>query len=225
MGQIEDLELFIRVVDAGSVTKAALELNIAKSAVSRRLRLLEQQMGASLIDRAPGRWALTPRGAELLGRARSLVEEAQALAEEFQERRLSLAGPLALSLPRDYGLSFLSPFLARFTAEHGEIDLRLSFDDRFVDLRHESFDAALRINAQPLDRTAEEEVQVTPLGQARAWICASPAYLAAHPALTRSEDLLDHRILGYGNSPRLIWHLAGKPLEVRAALTLSLIHI
>ena len=69
MGQIEDLRLFVRVVDSGSISKAANKLGIAKSAVSRRLSLLEERYGTRLIDRVPGVWEVTGTGYELYQRA------------------------------------------------------------------------------------------------------------------------------------------------------------
>ena len=71
MGQIEDLDLFIRIVDGGSLAMAQ-DLGIAKSAVSRRLALMEGRFNTQLIDRTPGRWAVTARGRELFDRAKAL---------------------------------------------------------------------------------------------------------------------------------------------------------
>ena len=211
MGQLEDLKLFLKVAEAGSLSRAAREMSIAKSAVSRRLALLEAGMGTRLIDRAPGRWAVTGRGNELLARARALVDEAQALAEDFREARLAQTGPLTLSLPRDFGLSFLAPMLQDFAYAHPAIELRTSFEDRLVDLRHENFDAAVRITSQP-----PANVQAVRLGQTCSKICASPAYLQASAALAQPQDLFAHRILGYGLSARHTWSLGGQSLELRA---------
>ncbi len=211
MGQVEDLDLFIRIVDAGSVTKAAQELNIAKSAVSRRLAGLEARLDTLLIDRGPGRWALTDRGAALLERARAVVGEVAALEADFQNPRLALQGPLRLSLPRDFGLGCLMEPLQDFMRAYPGIELRLSFEDRMVDLTHENVDAALRITGRELG-----DVQATQLGRSGAQICASPAYLAGAPPLTTPADLSAHTWLTYGSEALATLPMGGKLMELRA---------
>ncbi len=193
MGILEDLELFVRIVDAGSVSKAARDMGLAKSAVSRRLTLLEDRFNTSLIHRKPGKWAVTDRGAELYGRAQTLVHQVGILNADFSDARLALKGPLTLSLPRDFGLAFLSTPLRAFADQHPGLTLHLALDDRFVDLRHENIDAALRIS-----RALPEGVEAESLGETQAHLCASPAYLAQAANLRTPADLVHHTWLGYG---------------------------
>ncbi len=91
MGQIEDLHLFTLVVDNRSISGAAEQLNIAKSAVSRRLNLLEERYGARLIDREPGKWEVTATGLELYQRALGVVQDAREIEGDFTEKNQSLA--------------------------------------------------------------------------------------------------------------------------------------
>lgn len=93
MGQIEDLRLFVDVVNHASQTRAAATLNIAKSVVSRRLRLLEDRYGTQLIDRRSGIWDVTAAGLELYQRAVRLLSEANEIDTDFTDARLSPAGP------------------------------------------------------------------------------------------------------------------------------------
>lgn len=214
MGQIEDLDLFVRVVDAGSITKAAQDFGIAKSAVSRRLAGLEARLETILIERGPGRWAVTDRGAALMDRARALVTEAAGLEADFQNPRLALQGPLRLSLPRDFALGCLSGALLEFMQLYPQIELHLSFEDRMVDLAHENFDAALRITSGDVGK-----VQAQLLGQSGASLCASPAYLEQAPALEKPEDLQHQTWLGYGTEARTSISLRGKAFDLHAAHT------
>ena len=193
MGRLEDLELLVRIVDAGSVSKAARDMGLAKSAVSRRLARLEARFNTSLIHRTPGTWAVTDRGAELYARAQALVQQMGALDADFSDARLAPTGPLALSLPRDFGLAFLSAPLRAFADQHPGLSLHVALDDRFVDLRHENFDAALRIAGTP-----PEGVEAERLGESQAHLCASPAYLAQAANLGAPADLVHHTWLGYG---------------------------
>ena len=211
MGQIEDLEIFTAIVEAGSLTKAAKGLGIAKSAVSRRLSLLEQRFNTVLIEREPGRWRLTDRGAELLSRARLLVAEANALEMDFRDERLALTGPLSVSLPRDFGLGYLAEPLQQFMALYPGIELRVSFDDRLVDLRHENFDAALRITPGEPSEVAAEKLSST-----HAYLCASPTYLKTNPSIHEPSDLEEQTFLGYGLAQRATLLLGEQTISLRA---------
>lgn len=209
MGQIEDLDLFTKIVDLGSISRAAEALNIAKSAVSRRLALLEDRYAATLIERRPGHWAVTDRGQALYERARPLLADAEALAGDFTDARLAQAGPLHLSLPRDFGLAFLAEPIRAFAKAYPEIRLHLSFDDRLTDLSNENFDAAIRITPKP-----PQDVQAYCLGQSRTHLVASPAYLAEAAALNSPDDLPNHRILGYGTGGRVSLPFGGKAQDL-----------
>ena len=195
MGELEDLSVFAKIVEAGSVSKAAAALNLAKSAVSRRLSLLEDRFGLSLIDRRPGIWALTERGQQLYSRAASLLIEMEAIKAELRNERLALSGPLSISLPRDIGLGSLARLLPEFSKAYPDIQLSLQFDNRQVDLRHESFDAALRITAEKPDGVKAEYLSTFSVH-----VVASPAYLAKTHPLKQPNDLVNHRFLAYGNA-------------------------
>jgi len=111
MGQMEDLRLFTVIVENHSISKAADRLNIAKSAVSRRLHLLEDRYSAKLIDRAPGRWNVTETGRELYQRALRAVHDFEEIETDFSSTHAAISGPLSVSLPREFGISIL-PFVS-----------------------------------------------------------------------------------------------------------------
>lgn len=146
-GQIEDLRLFVLVVECGSVPKAAAKLRIAKSAVSRRLSRLEERYGTRLIDRVPGVWAVTETGHELYQRATRVVGDVNKIEDDFINTAADLTGPLYLSVPRDFGIAFLNKVLISFKSRHPEIRLAVDFDDRIVDLTRENYDFTIRITA------------------------------------------------------------------------------
>ena len=81
MGQMEDLKLYVQVVEQGSISKAASILRIAKSAVSRRISILEERYSSVLIDRTPGKWEITKVGLDLYQRSRALVAEFEEVNE------------------------------------------------------------------------------------------------------------------------------------------------
>ena len=219
MGQIEDLRLFALVVENRSISRAAEKLNIAKSAVSRRLTLLEHRFGARLIDRAPGVWEVTATGRELYQRAARVVSDVDEIEGDFAETAQNLAGPLAISVPREFGLSYLKPALIAFRERYPEIQLTVDFDDRRVDLSRENYDFAIRVTSE-----LEETVVATQIGTSSHQLCASPAYLAARGQPGCLNDLQDHLLLHYGSERRATWSFiseTGKPQTLEFQPTLN----
>lgn len=205
MGQIEDLRIFTLVVEKHSISAAAEELHIAKSAVSRRLSLLEERLGARLIDRSPGNWAVTSTGRELYQRAVRVVCDVDEIENDFTESTQNLAGPLAVSVPREFGLSFLKPELIAFKERHPEIQLTVDFDDRKIDLSSENYDFAIRIASK-----LEESVVATQIGHSLHQLCAAPAYLTATGVPDCLKDLHDRPLLHYGPARRATWEFVAK---------------
>lgn len=209
MGQIEDLRLFALVVENRSISKAADKLHIAKSAVSRRLNLLEERFGTRLIDRAPGTWEVTATGLELYQRAVRTVSDVDEIESDFTETSQILSGPLTISVPRDYGIAHLSPELLTFKNRYPEIQLTVDFDDRAVDLNRENYDFAIRITAKVGDAVIAQQI-----GTTRHRLCASPSYLAENGEPECLNDLRDHTLLHFGAARRATWDFinqAGKP--------------
>ena len=204
MGQIEDLRLFTVIVDETSISKAADQLNIAKSAVSRRLSLLEDRLGTRLIDRGPGVWAITPTGRELYQRALRVVNDVNDINSDFAQAGSNLAGPLSISVPREFGLGFLMPALVRFRVKHPEIHLSIDFDDRAVDLSRENYDLAIRISAN-----IESGVVVQKIGRSVHHLLASPKYLAKAELPKTLDDLATHPLMHFGSARRAVWEFDG----------------
>lgn len=200
MGQIEDLKLFTTIVELGSISRAAEALNIAKSAVSRRLNLLEERYGVRLIDRSPGHWEITSMGTELYQRAQRVVGDVDELESDFTESTQSLAGPLTVSMPREFGLSHLVPALMEFKRRYPEIRLMVDFDDHMVDLARDSYDLALRITPDPGTNTISKKI-----GSTGHMVFGAPSYLAKRGTPKSLQDLQDHDLLQFGSARRSSW--------------------
>lgn len=200
MGQIEDLKLFATVVDEGSIARAAEALGIAKSAVSRRLSQLEDRYDVRLIDRQPGTWDITQAGQELYQRAVPMVADANDLDADFMHTSRSLNGPLRVSVPREFGMSFLRPVLFEFVRDHPEIDLTVDFEDRTVDLENENYDLAIRITSGGLDG-----LNTAWLASTRHGLYASPGYIERAGTPEDPTDLKAHALLHYGADRRIVW--------------------
>ncbi len=218
MGQLEDLQLFVTVVDQGSIARAAQELGIAKSAVSRRLSQLEMRYDVRLIDRHPGTWSITDAGKELYQRAVPMVSDAHDLETDFTHKTQNPKGPLRVTVAREFGFAFLNPMLLAFAKEHREIDLTLDFDDRVVDLESENYDLALRMTSQDPGETSQVK-----LGNMRHGLYASPGYLAKSGVPETPKDLKKHALLHYRADRRSTWafEFQGRPTKVEFKPTLN----
>ncbi len=208
MGQIEDLRLFTIIVEQGSISRAADTINIAKSAVSRRLSLLEQRYGARLINREPGNWEITATGHELYQRVSNVVNDVDEIESDFTQATQTLAGPLTVSLPREFGLSFLNPSLMAFKARHPEIQLMVDFDDHKVDLSRDNYDFAIRITPD-----VGSDIVAKRIGSSEHKVFASPSYLARKGTPTSLSELKGHDLLQFGSSRRSNWmfkNISGK---------------
>jgi DNA-binding transcriptional LysR family regulator len=219
LGQIEDLRLFALVVENGSISRAAEKMHIVKSAVSRRLNLLEERFGARLIDRMPGVWEVTPTGRELYQRATRVVNDADEIESDFTETAQNLAGPLTISVPRDFGIAYLQPALLQFKEHHPEIQLTVDFDDRTIDLNRENYDFAIRITAK-----LDGNVVAKKIGSTRHQLCASVDYLKKHDEPICLKDLNQHSLLNFGTARRTTWDFinqSGKPEKIEFQPTLN----
>lgn len=200
MGQIEDLRLFVKVVDSGGIARAAEEMNIAKSAVSRRLAQLEKRYSVRLIDRQPRVWEITSAGQELYQRASHMVAEVDELDADFLQVGHTLKGPLSITIAREFGLAHLKPTLFKFAKDHPNIDLTIDFDDRTVDLDSENYDLAVRVTATELQGLHCHRIGTTHHG-----LFASQGYAANHPLPESVEELPSHPLLHYGSERRATW--------------------
>lgn len=200
MGQMEDLKLFVQVVEQGSISRAASNLRIAKSAVSRRISILEERYSSVLIDRTPGTWEITKVGHDLYQRSRAIVAEFEEVNEDFMSLHAQISGPLTISIPRDFGLNYLKQKLFKFQEKYPKIKLSIDFDDRFVDLETENYDFAIRITAQTDNKLVSKCI-----GTIRRYLCASPTYLHLNGTPQSLEDLQKLSLLHYGTTKRGTW--------------------
>ncbi len=203
MGQFENLRVFAMVVECESISKAANRLRVAKSAVSRRLALLENHYGTVLIDRSSGNWHVTDVGQELYQRTLPLIGDFDELESDFMNSSFESSGPLSISVPRDFGSGFLSDILISFKIRHPEIQLSVDFDDRHIDLTRENYDLAIR-----LPSSDHGEGIATQIGTVQHSLLASPGYLKEHSEPQSLKELSRHRLLYFGNARRAEWNFS-----------------
>ncbi|REJ85864.1 MAG: LysR family transcriptional regulator [Acidobacteria bacterium] len=197
MGRFNELETFLRIVDAGSITAAADQLEIAKSAVSRRLRDLETRLGVQLLQRTTRTQSLTDAGHDLYRRARQLLDDLDEAEQSVLSQQNEAVGRIRLAAPDTFGHRHLGPALCDFLTLHPRVELDLDLDDRRVDLLAEGFDLAVRIA-----ELEDSSLLARRLATTEHVACASPRYLAEHGEPKTPLDLTGHRCLTYSRSAR-----------------------
>ncbi len=200
MNPFEEMRNFIRVVEAGSISKAAEQLGMAKSGVSRRLVDLESRLGVRLLNRTTRRSSLTEAGQAYYQGAVKLLTDISELDSATADSGALLKGTLRLAVPLSFGLSHLSPAIDEFLKAHRELTINIDFSDRHVDLVGQGVDLAIRIAD-----LRDSNLQARRICPIRLLLCASPAYLAQYGVPAVPEDLKKQRILQYdiGNAPVL----------------------
>jgi len=192
MGQIEDIQVFIKVVDAGGISRAAEQLNLAKSAVSRRLSELEARLKTKLIQRTTRQFNLTNDGRLYYQRAIGLVDSLDELNHSILKNTGELEGQLSLSLPLSFGLLHLTPVIDSFLKKHPKLAMKVELTDNQVNLVEDGIDIAFRIG-----ELHDSSIQARMIVPITLQICASPAYLEKNGTPKTLEQLADLDFLEY----------------------------
>jgi DNA-binding transcriptional LysR family regulator len=194
MDRFAEMQMFVHVVEAGSISGAAERLKVAKSAVSRRLTELESRLGAQLLHRTTRRLNLTDSGRAFLEQAQRILADLDEAETAVSQAHGALKGRLRVALPLSFGLLHLAPLIEAFMTLHPEVVFDLDFNDRQIDLMQEGFDLAIRIANLP-----DSSFIARRLLPIRHLLCASPAYLAKHGTPTSAQHLQQHVCLAYSN--------------------------
>ena len=188
MDKLRAMASFVRIVDRGSLTAAAADLEVSLPSMVRTLATLERELGAALLTRTTRRLHLTDEGRQYLERCRAILGKVQEAEATLHSRRAAPRGRLAVTAPVLFGKRYVAPLMSEFLRKHPEVSGELLFVDRVVNLVDEGIDAAVRIGQLP-----DSSLVAIPLGKVRRVMCASPAYLRAEGTPRRPEDLRGHR--------------------------------
>lgn len=197
MDRFEDMRCFVQVADLQSVTRAADSLNLAPSAVSRRLKDLEARLGAQLLSRTTRRMSLTEAGQVYFQSCQRIlgdIEEAEAHVSGKGQR---MSGQLRVAAPLSFGLGHLTPAICDFVESHPDLRVDLDASDRVVDLVGEGFDLALRIGI-----LRDSSLIARKLCDVQMICCAAPEFLARRGVPATPEDLRELPCLCYGGTER-----------------------
>ncbi|RUU27764.1 LysR family transcriptional regulator [Mesorhizobium sp. M6A.T.Ce.TU.016.01.1.1] len=189
---IEDLQTFVAVADAGGVSAAARRLGVSKSIVSRRLFRVEAELGVQLLARTTRGAALTEAGITFRDHAARASAEIDTARETILPSG-ELRGRLRVAMPLSFGPTHFAPVLAEMAQHHPQLHIHTSYSDRFVDLIAEGFDCAIRVGY-----LQDSNLIARRVGPIYGKLVASPDYIKAHGSPETVEQLVNHQALMQG---------------------------
>ncbi|PWB35457.1 LysR family transcriptional regulator [Pseudomonas sp. SDI] len=216
----DELQVFVAVIECGSISAAAEQGGQTPSAISRTLSKLEAKLGTTLINRTTRRMDLTEEGRFFFARAKAILAQMDELEEHLSMHRQTPSGRLRINAALPFMLHSIVPWVGEFRALYPQIQLELNTNDLIIDLLEQSTDVAIRIG-----ELSDSSLHARPLGCCPLSILASPAYLERHGTPQRVEDLASHSLIGFTQLEHLnhwpLRHAEGDRLHVRPSLNAS----
>ncbi|WP_323121170.1 LysR family transcriptional regulator [Burkholderia alba] len=215
MDRIQAMEVFTRVVDANSFTRAAETLAMPRASVTTIIQNLEALLGVRLMNRTTRRLSLTPDGAAYYEHCIKIMTEISEADASFQAGNRKPSGTLRIHMPGAIGRRLVIPALSVFHQRYPDIELDLGLSDRLVDPVEEGLDCMIRVG--PLE---DSSMVARRVGMLKRVTCASPGYLAKYGEPREIADLAGHREVSYrashtGRAVPWIFLVDGKPVEVK----------
>lgn len=208
---LDELQAFAAVVDSGSITAAAQQLDLTVSAASRTLARLEEKLKTTLLRRTTRRLELTEEGRAFLQDARAIIESVENAEEQMLARREMPSGRLRVDAATPFMLHVIVPLVRGYRERFPKVELELNSNEGIIDLLERRTDVAFRIGRLK-DSTLHSRLRML----------ASPAYVEAHGLPRKVEDLGRHTLLGFTQPESLnVWPILGadgEPLRIEPAI-------
>lgn len=211
MDRLQAMQMFVRVVETGSFSAVAREMQSTQSAVSKKVAALEHELGARLLTRTTRSLALTEAGERYFEQARRLVAEIAEAETELRAGEQQLQGWLRIAASGAFGRLKLLPIVQSFLAAHPNVRVDLRLADGFIDLVEQGIDVAVRIG-----ELADSSLIARRVGTTRRGLVASRQYLRSvdpvRPAPRAPADLLQHECIVYSElATRNAWSFTAGP--------------
>lgn len=200
MDKLNAINLFCKVIESQSFTKAAEQENISLAMASKLVAQLEAHLNVRLLQRTTRKITPTEAGLLFYQRCQPILNELLDAEAAVGDISSSLQGKLTVSVPMDFGSRFIAPYLGDFMQQYPNLTLHLDFNDRLVDVVAEGYDLALRIG-----KLSDSSLVAKKIATSQHLLLASPAYLETSGSPTTLDDLTKHRCLVYEHYP--IWQL------------------
>lgn len=194
MNRLDALQVFVKVAELASFSRAALALNMPRATVSKAVQQLEAQLGARLLQRTTRQVRLTQEGEAAYERGRQLLADMESLQSLFRRSPAALSGRLRMDMSSGVAREVVLPRLPEFLDAHPGLTVELSSTDRLVDVVREGFDCVVRAGG-----ARDSSLVGRLLGGLPQHNYASPAYLARHGEPRSLDDLPRHRLVHYAS--------------------------
>jgi DNA-binding transcriptional LysR family regulator len=185
------ITLFVEIVECHGLAAAARKLDMSRSNISQRLKVLERETGAQLVRRSARSFELTEAGETLYASGRRMLDDLDSARASIDTLGHTLTGRIRISIPTGIGRLFVGSKLREFARIHPGISLVITFNNRIEDLIASEIDIALRVaRTPPLDYVAREVCSID-------WIlCASEDYCRRHGPIDSPADLRSQTFIG-----------------------------
>ncbi|MGS0894772.1 LysR substrate-binding domain-containing protein [Burkholderia stagnalis] len=202
---LDELQAFAAVVDTGSITAAAQQLDLTVSAASRTLARLEEKLKTTLLRRTTRRLELTEEGRAFLQDARAIIASVENAEEQMLARREMPSGRLRIDAATPFMLHVIVPLVQGYRERFPKVELELNSNEGIIDLLERRTDVAIRIG-----RLKDSTLHSRKIGTSRLRILASPGYLDAHGQPRKVDDLGRHTLIGFTQPESLnVWPVLG----------------
>ncbi|AUT44812.1 LysR family transcriptional regulator [Achromobacter sp. AONIH1] len=192
MDRFQAMQVFVRVVDANSFTRAADSLSLPRTTVTTIIQNLERLLGVRLLNRTTRRIGLTPDGAGYYQHCVRILADVEETEACFQEAALRLKGRLRIDVPTCIGRLILIPSLCDFHDKYPDVELVLGLGDRPVDMVQEAVDCVIRSGD-----LEDSSLVARRIGMLQTVTCASPSYISRHGMPQTIEELGRHHAVHY----------------------------
>ncbi|AZC99997.1 LysR family transcriptional regulator [Pseudomonas chlororaphis] len=216
----DELQIFVCVIECGSISAAAEQVGQTPSAVSRTLSRLEAKLDTTLINRTTRRMDLTEEGKYFFEQAKLILDQMDELEERLSSRQQTPSGRLRINAASPFMLHAIVPYIAEFRSLYPDIQLELNSNDLIIDLLEQSTDIAIRIGT-----LADSTLHARSLGCSPLHILASPDYLKRHGTPASVAELSDHTLLGFTQTETLndwpLRHVHGDRWPIQPGISAS----
>jgi DNA-binding transcriptional LysR family regulator len=194
MDRLQAMEMFVRVAETGSFSKAAREFATTQPTVTKQVAGIEQRLNARLLNRNTRGVSLTRAGTLYYDRCKSILRQAEEAESIVRLGQTQAQGLLRVGSSVAFGRRVVVPLALEFLAQHPQLQLDLSFEDRYTDLVAQGIDVAVR-----LGKLADSGLGARYLGTNPWLMVASPSYVKTRGAPKRPVDLSAHETLIYSS--------------------------
>lgn len=195
MDRFQAMQVFVRVVDANSFTRAADHLALPRTTVTTIIQNLEKLLNVRLLNRTTRRLSLTPDGAAYYERCVRILADVEEAEAAFMDASRRPRGKLRIDTPAAIGRLILIPSLCEFHQRYPDIELVIGMGDRPVDLVQEAVDCVIRVG-----ELKDSSMVARRIGMFEGITCAAPEYIESHGEPQTLEDLGDHVAVHYFSS-------------------------